>query len=867
MVERARCNPSRPAPGEIPLTALPVYVNIWLKTRRGISEDSYVQIRGDTLLVARNLVIVESPAKAKTIKKFLGRGYDVESSMGHVRDLPAKEFGIDIEKGFKPTYRVLRGRASLVKKLAEKARKSDAVYLAPDRDREGEAIAWHLAEVLRLPEEKTHRVSFNEITRSAIQEAFKHPGHIDKAKVDAQQARRILDRIVGYKLSPLLWKKVARGLSAGRVQSVAVKMVVDREREIEAFQPKEYWKLTATLSPQEGPQTEMTFAAELKKVNGEKFEPGNEEEAKKFLPGLQQGAYTVAKLRKRVHKSAPAAPFNTSSLQQQAANVLGFSARRTMMLAQQLYEGIEVGEEGAVGLITYMRTDSFRISEEAVNECREYIGSTFGERYLSSKPRAFASRRGAQEAHEAIRPTSVLRTPEKVKPYLEPAQYKLYDLIWRRFVATQMASAEYQVTEVEIRAVGEADGQPLEGLFAARGRLLQFDGHTKVSGQVKSKEQDLPAMEVDDSLKLHKLDPTQHFTKPPARYTEAGLVKALEKEGIGRPSTYATIISTIQERGYTKQKDKKFYATELGKLVTDKLVAHFGDIVDTGFTSRMEEQLDKIEEARTEYLEVLRSFYDVFSADMEKAEREMEKYVEESDQTCDQCGRPMLVRMSKNGRFLACSGFPQCRNTMPLNEEGQPEKPEKTEHACPKCGAPMVIKSGPRGRFLACSAYPECKYTARLTPEGEPAHVEETDLVCDKCGAPMVIRTGRRGKFAGCSAYPKCRNTMPVDENGNIIQPVKVDEKCEKCGADMVLRSGRRGKFLACSAYPKCRNTRPAPPDSVPQPEPTDIKCDKCGREMVIRHGTRGRFLACSGYPECRNTAPIPADDTEPVTR
>jgi len=821
--------------------------------------------------VANNLVIVESPAKAKTIKKFLGRGYEVESSMGHVRDLPAKEFGIDIDKDFQPSYQVLKGRAGLVKKLTTKAKKSDAVYLAPDRDREGEAIAWHLAEILGLPEEKTHRVSFNEITKSAIREAFKHPTRIDVDKVNAQQARRVLDRIVGYKLSPLLWKKVARGLSAGRVQSVAVKLVVDREREIEAFEPKEYWKITATLSPEDGPQTDIKFAAELRKLNGAKFEPGNEADAKEYLPALQGGSYTVAKLRKRVHKSAPAAPFNTSTLQQQAANTLGFSARRTMMLAQQLYEGMEVGDEGAVGLITYMRTDSFHISNEALNECREYINSEFGERYLSSKPRVFASRRGAQEAHEAIRPTSVLRTPAKVEPYLDAAQFKLYSLIWRRFVATQMASAEYQITEVEIKAVGKVEGAAkagaVEGLFAARGRLLQFDGHTKVSGQVKSNEQDLPAMELDHALKLHKLDPTQHFTKPPARFTEASLVRTLEKEGIGRPSTYATIISTIQERGYTEQKEKKFYATELGKLVTDKLVQHFGDIIDTGFTSRMEQQLDKIEDASSEYLDVLRSFYDVFSKDMQNAERDMQKYVEESGQTCDKCGKPMLVRMSKNGKFLACSGFPKCRNTMPINEEGRPEQPQETEHECPKCGAPMIIKSGSRGKFLACSAYPECKHTASITAEGTPAQVEETEEVCDKCGAPMVIRSGRRGKFAACSAYPKCRNTMPVDADGKIVKPLKVNEKCEKCGSEMVLRSGRRGKFLACSAYPKCRNTRPAPSEVVPEPEPTDITCEICGRPMVIRHGTQGRFLACSGYPECRNTASISEDNTEPASR
>jgi len=814
--------------------------------------------------VARSLVIVESPAKAKTIKKFLGKGYDVESSMGHVRDLPAKKFGIDIENDFTPTYHVISRQRSLIKKLSEKAKKSDAVYLAPDRDREGEAIAWHLAQALKLPSKKTLRVSFNEITKTAIQEAFKAPGQIDEDKVNAQQARRILDRIVGYELSPLLWKKVARGLSAGRVQSVAVKLIVDREREIEAFEPQEYWKVTASLSPEGGPQAEVVFSAELKKINGEKFEAGNEEQATAFLAALENSVYTVAGLKKRIHKATPPAPFNTSSMQQRAANQLGFSAKRTMRVAQQLYEGMELGDEGAVGLITYMRTDSFRIAGEALDECRSFIGREFGDKYLSTKPRVFASRKGAQEAHEAIRPTSALRTPEEMKQYLNRDQFRLYGLIWRRFVACQMAPAQYQITEAEISAANAEAPMPVEGIFAARGRVLQFDGHTKVSGQVKSDQQELPAMEVGNGLKLNKLEPTQHFTKPPARFTEAGLVKTLEKEGIGRPSTYAAIISTIQDRGYVDQEEKKFHATELGKLVTDKLVSHFGDIIDTKFTSRMEEQLDKVEEAHTDHLQVLRDFYAVFSTDMEKAVKEMEKFVEETDEICDKCGAPMVIRVSKSGKFLACSAFPECRNTRPLDQEGKPAEPIQTDHVCPKCGSPMVVRSGKRGQFLACSAYPECKTTMALDENGQAKQAEETGEVCEKCGAPMVIRTGRRGKFAACSAFPKCRNTKPVDAEGKIVEPVKVKEKCDKCGADMVLRYGRRGKFLACSAYPKCKNTKPAPAEAAPAPEPTDVVCEKCGRKMVVRSGPRGRFLGCSGYPECRNTAPMPPEDDVP---
>jgi len=811
--------------------------------------------------VPRSLVIVESPAKAKTIKKFLGKGFDVESSMGHVRDLPEKKFGIDIENDFTPTYEVIAQRKTLVRKLADKAKESDVVYLAPDPDREGEAIAWHLAQALKLSPEKTFRVTFNEITKRAITEAFEQPRHIDDDKVNAQQTRRILDRIVGYELSPLLWKKIARGLSAGRVQSVAVRLIVEREREIAAFVTEEFWKITASLSPADGSQAEIIFSAELRELNGEKFKAGNEQDAKRFLPALQAADYTVAGTRKRIHKSSPSAPFNTSTLQQQAANELGFSAARTMLIAQQLYEGLEVGSEGPVGLITYMRTDSFRIADEAMAECREFIGKEFGAKYLSDKPRVFASRKGAQEAHEAVRPTSALRTPEPLAQYLDRDQYKLYDLVWRRFVATQMAQAEYEITEVEIKAaergatVQEANAQPAEAMFFARGRVILFDGHTKVSGQRKAEEQNLPAVKEHDPLKLHKLEPTQHFTKPPARYTEASLVKTLEREGIGRPSTYATIISTIQDRGYVEQREKKFHATQLGILVTDKLVEHFADVVDTKFTSRMEEKLDKIEDAHADYLAVLREFYSAFSADMEKARGAMQKVVEQTDHKCDKCGEPMVIRMSRKGRFLACSAFPKCKNTMALGEDNKPAEPEATDEKCAKCGAPMVIKTGSRGRFLACSAYPECRNTASV--ENGQSTIEPTDQTCDKCGAPMVIRSGRRGKFAACSAFPKCRNTKPIDAEGKIAEPPKIDEKCEKCGSEMVLRSGR---FLACAAYPKCKNTKALPAEAKQPPVPTDIPCERCGKPMVIRTSARGRFLGCSGYPKCRNTAEVPAE-------
>ena len=703
------------------------------------------------------LVIVESPAKARTINRYLGKDYVVKASMGHVRDLPKSSMGVDIEKDFKPTYRVMPGRNKTLSELRKAAAKADEVFLATDLDREGEAIAWHLAQALKLKKAQTRRVIFNEITRNAIRRAFEEPLEIDENKVNAQQARRILDRIVGYQLSPLLWKKLRRGLSAGRVQSVAVRLIVDREREIEAFKPEEYWEIDADFAPtKRHPHEPRKFTAKLARVDGEKASIPNEAEAKALVEGITKADIKVAQVEEKERLLRPYPPFTTSTLQQQASIRLRFSAKKTMMLAQQLYEGVELGDEGAVGLITYMRTDSQRVSNQALAECRDHIGQHFAADYLPEKAQVYRSGKNAQGAHEAIRPTAAAYTPERVKQFLTRDQFRLYDLIWTRFVASQMTPGRLAVTDVQIEA-GRA-------MFAAQGRRLVFDGHLKVSGYDAKSDTALPTLAVGDPLKMLRVEPSQHFTKPPPRYTEATLVKTLEKLGIGRPSTYAPILSTIRQRHYVELAKRQFSATELGKMVTDKLVEHFADIMDVGFTSNMEERLDRVEEGEADWLQALRAFYKPFAADMKKAEKNMKR----------------------------------------------PE-PEQTEHKCKECGKPMVKRWSKRGSFLGCSGYPECKFTMSLDSEGNPSErpaPEETDEKCEKCGAPMVIRTGRHGRFLACSAFPKCKNTRSLEKTPDVPEDMK---KCEECGGEMIVRRGRRGPFLGCSNYPKCRNTKPLP--------------------------------------------------------
>ncbi len=699
----------------------------------------------------KSLVIVESPAKAKTINKILGAKFVVKACMGHVRDLPARNFGIDIENGFTPKYQPIKDKAKTIKELKAATREAAFVFLAPDPDREGEAIAWHLSETLKIPPAKIRRVTFNEITPRSVQAAFDKPTGISMARVNAQQARRLLDRIVGYKLSPLLWKKIGKGLSAGRVQSVAVRLIVEREKEIQAFKADEYWTIGARLKTADG----GTFLAELKKVAGKDVAIRTKAEAEALADGLRQAPLRIAAVDQKKKVEAPPAPFTTSLLQQQASIKLRFSTKKTMMIAQQLYEGVEIGDEGAVGLITYMRTDSVRIAQEALDEVRALIPKAFGPKYLTDEPRTFKSKRGAQEAHEAIRPSTAGRDPEAVKSYLTEDQYRLYRLIWKRFVASQMSPAEYLLTDAEITA-GLPDGRT--AVLQARGRETKFDGYTRVAGQtLKKDEQILPPLRKDGAVAAEEILPAQHFTQPPPRYSEASLVKAMEKNGIGRPSTYAPIISTIQERGYVRQELRKLFATELGILVTEKLLQYFDDIMNLNFTAKMEEHLDEIEEAKVDWVNVLKDFYGVFERDLARATEEMESAKGQApavEQLCEKCQKPMVIRWNKSGKFLGCSGFPECHSTKSLSE------PESTNETCEKCNSAMVIRSGRRGRFMACSAYPACRNT-RPVPRGNKRVVVPPGFkeACDKCGKEIVVKYGRRGGFLACSGYPECKNT------------------------------------------------------------------------------------------------------------
>jgi DNA topoisomerase-1 len=753
----------------------------------------------------KSLVIVESPAKAKTINKILGSKFVVKACMGHVRDLPEREFGIDIENNFEPKYATVKGKSKVLNELKASSKSAETVYLAPDPDREGEAIAWHLKEALKLSNAKARRVTFNEITKRGVLEAFDHPGQISMDRVNAQQARRFLDRIVGYKLSPLLWKKVGRGLSAGRVQSVAVRLIVEREREIRAFKAVEYWTIEARLSRGAG----ALFAAQLTKIEGKDSEIHAGDEAKGLVAELEKAEWVVTSVTKKQRFDAPPPPFTTSTLQQQASNRLHYSATRTMIVAQQLYEGVELGEEGAVGLITYMRTDSFRVAKEAVDAARAHIAKNFGDKYLpETPPEVKKAGKSAQEAHEAIRPTEPDRTPDSVKQYLSPEQYKLYRLIWRRFIASQMKPAEYLNTDAQI-AAGRTT-------FNARGRELVFDGCTKLSSpwirgeevramekdgldpatilqKIKaaglrptpeavdeirrlaskaevekalvdsltaSKDQVLPPLSEGDKLDLKELRPDQHFTEPPARYSEASLVKALEKFGIGRPSTYAPIIQTIQDRGYVHPVDRRLLPTELGEIVTDKLVQHFDDIMNTGFTADLEKKLDEIEEGEKGWVEVLKNFYKVFTGDLDKAKEDMEsvKGTEPDPPVpCEKCAKPMLIKWNRYGKFLACSGYPECKSTKPL------QTAEAAGEKCDRCQSPMTVKSGRFGRFLACTKYPECKGTRPLSRGKKRLRVPEGwSQICDKCGKTMVIRHSRRGPFIACPGYPDCKNTARI---------------------------------------------------------------------------------------------------------
>ena len=751
----------------------------------------------------KSLVIVESPAKARTINKYLGKDFVVRASMGHIRDLPKGRLGIDVDGGFVPDYTTIRGKGKVISELKRLAKSAESIYLAPDMDREGEAIAWHLAELLEVKDStKVFRVVFNEITKNAILEAFKEPGKLDMDKVEAQQARRVLDRLMGYKLSPLLWKKIAKGLSAGRVQSVAVRLIVEREKEIRAFIKEEYWRVTAKLE-EDGKE----FNAELRRLADTRIDKNLDEEgARGLVARIGDDPLPLVSIEEKPKTRQPTPPFTTSQLQQKASVMLRFSAKKTMMVAQQLYEGIEVAGEGSVGLITYMRTDSTRVSNDAIAQARGVITSDYGTEYLPDKPNAFRTRsKNAQEAHEAVRPTEAARTPELLKKVLTNDQYKLYNLIWSKFIASQMKPAVSHVTT--------ATFQHGDAVFVAQGEVDIFDGHLRVfsTGRSDKDGQQLPTtLKEGDGYKPKEIEPTQHFTQPPPRFSEATLVKELEKKGIGRPSTYATIISTIQDRGYVTLEQRRFGATELGEIVTDQLVGHFANMINTDFTATMEGDLDLVEEGNKNWRDVVQRFHDVFVGDLEKAEKEMrnlKKDPELTDRKCEKCDSPMAVLYNKRGKFLGCSKYPDCKNTMPFD--------------------------GPR----------------------EKSEVIETDKVCEKCEKPMVIRTGSRGRFLACTGFPKCKNTASVDEDGNVIKPKPTGIKCEKCDSDMIIKGSRRGPFLACSAFPKCRNGKPLPDELREAPQETGEACEKCGKPMVRKTSRWGKeFIACSGYPECKNT-------------
>jgi len=671
--------------------------------------------------MAKYLVIVESPAKAKTIKKFLGSNYKIKASMGHIRDLPKSHIGVDIEHGFEPKYINIRGKGDLISELKKEAKESEKVFLATDPDREGEAISWHLANIFQIDSDEKCRITFNEITKNAVLKALQAPRQIDMNLVNAQQARRVIDRIVGYKISPLLWKKVKKGLSAGRVQSVAIKIICDREKEIENFVPEEYWNVEALLSKDDG----RTFTAKFSGFLNGKFELKNREDVDKVLKGIENKEFIILKVKHGDKKRTPSPPFITSTLQQDAARKFGFSAKKTMMLAQQLYEGVEIEGEGSVGLITYMRTDSTRISDEALNEAREYILQNYGDKYLPDKPRIFKTKSGAQDAHEAIRPTMLSFTPERVKSSLSRDLYRLYKLIWERFVASQMESAVYDTMAVDI-AAGDY-------LFKASGSRISFKGFLVLYEEGRDdddsdddkKDTLLPDLSEGEKVKPLEIKPTQHFTQPPPRYTEATLVKTLEEKGIGRPSTYAPIISTIMSRGYVEKEKKYLYPTELGKIVNSLMEEHFKDIVDINFTARMETQLDLVEEGQLEWKNLLDEFYGEFSKTLKAAEERISRVelpVEESDEICEKCGRRMVIKMGKFGKFLACPGFPECRNAKPIVEEAGV--------LCPKCGGKVLIKKTKKGKsYLGCENYPKCDFSTWETA---------SDKKCPKCGNFMT---------------------------------------------------------------------------------------------------------------------------------
>ncbi len=818
--------------------------------------------------MAKNLVIVESPAKAKTINKYLGDDYLVLASIGHIKDLPTKDLGVDVENNFEPTYEVIpdkkkRNNKKTVSELKKAAKNSEAIYLAADPDREGEAICQHLAEeiVPKRPKKPFYRVMFNEITKKAILDAFKEPKEIDQNLVDAQQARRVLDRLVGYKVSPLLWKNIGGRLSAGRVQTVAVRLVVEREREIEAFIKTEYWSIFANLSAKLPP----AFDSRLYKVDKLTVKTGKfdedvkkneihikeEKQAKSIVEEAEKEKFIVETVTKKERKRNPTPPFITSKLQQEASRKLSFPVKKTMSVAQKLYEGKDLGKEGAVGLITYMRSDSTRVSDDALANARGFIGESYGDNYLPGKPNFYKGKKGSQDAHEAIRPTDVNRTPESLKSYLTPDELKLYTLIWQRFVASQMMPALFDQTTIDIKAG--------RFTFRATGSIQKFDGFLKVYQEGRDEkpsdgdddddaELTLPAVEEGDNLKLNSITPNQHFTEPPPRYSEATLVKALEEKGIGRPSTYAAIMTTIQSREYVERIEGRFHPTGLGMTVNDLLVEGFDEIFDFAYTAKMEEELDNIEEGKVNWRKAMTDFYDKFKVKLKSAEenlKDKKKQAIPTDEICETCGAGMVIKFGRYGQFLACSNYPECKTTREIvkksdpdetNADGSAKEPEEIPE-CELCGKDMALKRGRFGAFYGCTGYPECKNIRKIDKKsGETTQVAppvELDEECPKDGAKLVKRQGRFGEFISCSNYPKC----------DYVKRETLGIACPKpgCKGEIAVKKTRRGKaFYGCTEYPKC--------DFVFWDKPVEKNCPKCNAPYLLEKSTKkeGLFEYCN---------------------
>ncbi|MGO9898027.1 MAG: type I DNA topoisomerase [Bryobacteraceae bacterium] len=808
--------------------------------------------------MAKALVIVESPAKAKTINKYLGKQFVVKASLGHIKDLPKRDLAVDVEADFQPHYEIIEGKKKLIAELKHAAKQVERVYLAADPDREGEAICYHLQEELKEKKNgpQIFRVMFNEITKKAIDKAMEKPGQVNVNLVNAQQARRVLDRLVGYKISPLLWDKVRRGLSAGRVQTVALRLIVEREREIRAFVPREYWTIDADLAARKPP----VLTARLTRIGDQAAEIGSGETSAEVVRQLEGASYIVKSVATREKKRYPVAPFITSTLQQEASRKLRFSVKRTMMLAQRLYEGVEVGKE-TVGLITYMRTDSTRVSDDAIRDVRDYIRERYGKPYLPESSNFYKSRKEAQDAHEAIRPTSMAYAPEVLEKHLAEDEMKLYRLIWNRFVACQMLPALYDQTTIDVIAKG---GNGVDYTFRATGSVLKFDGFLKVYQEGKDQADDedeevkhrLPVVAEGEQLRFKALQPEQHFTEPPPRFNEATLVKRLEADGVGRPSTYASILSTIQEREYVKKEGGRFSPTELGMVVTDLLLESFDDIFEVKYTARMEEELDEIEEGKLDWRVAMQDFYVRFDKDLKHAEEHMtdiKRMEKPTDLICEKCGKPLVIKWGKHGSFIACTGYPECTYTRELTVDlPDVDKVDLAEQGdqeyCENCGRPMVLKKGRFGTFFACTGYPDCKTTKQIGGTQKKAD-QPLDEKCPQCGNHLVMKSGRFGEFTACSNYPACK----------YVKQKTIGVKCPECSeGEVVERRSKRGKtFYGCNRWPDC--------DFVAWAKPIPEKCPACGNPYMTEKWLKAGTVWQCPNPECKHKQPAPAQPAEVV--